>query len=71
MDDAETTWTSPLGRLDLSPKPGRLIAKPVNLKPQSLLPAVNQDFDGRIYDSPVAGAYAREGAWRLLIDRKR
>lgn len=61
---------APLGRLDLSPQPGKLITEPVNARLQSILPDVNRDFDGRIYDSPVAGAYAREGARRLLIETR-
>ena len=61
---------APLGLLDLAPKPGKLITEPVNSNLQPLLPDVNRDFDGRVYGSPVAGAYAGQGARRLLIESR-
>ena len=63
---------APLGRLDLSPQPGRLVTAPFEFLPHALLPDANRDFDGRIYFAPIAGAYAGEGTiWRLLIEPKR
>ena len=63
---------APVGRLDLAPRPGKLITTPFKLLQQTPLPDLNRDFDGRVYLRPMTGAYAGEGAiWRLQIERKR
>lgn len=63
---------APHGRLDLAPKPGKLITDTISLPPQAFYPDVNLDFDGRAYGGPIAGAYAKEGSIRrLLIEPKR
>ena len=62
---------APLGQLDLAPKPGKMTTPPLGFKPQALIPDLNRDFEGRIYDFPVAGAYAGAGVRRLRIEIKR
>jgi len=63
---------APLGRLELAPRPGKLITAPLNVLPQAPYPDLNLDFDGRVYLGPIAGAYAGDRAiWRLLIEPKR
>lgn len=63
---------APPGRLDLSPRPGKLLAAPFEFLPQALLPDLDLDFDGRAYPGPMTGAYAGEGAiWRLHVEPKR
>lgn len=63
---------APLGRLDLAPKPGKLITEPLNVLPEAPFPDLDRDFDGRVYLSPIAGAYAGDGAIRrLLIEPRR
>jgi hypothetical protein len=62
---------APLGRLDLSPKSGRLLTPAFESLQHDLLPDLSRDFDGSVYLGPMAGAYARQGAlWPLLIERK-
>lgn len=61
----------PVSQLNLAPRPGKLITEQVNSKLPAFLPDVNRDFDGRRYERPVAGAYAAEGARRVLIESRR
>lgn len=63
---------APPGRLDLSPKPGKLTTAPFNFVQQAPIPDLNRDFDGRMYLRPIAGAYSGNGAPRpLLIEPQR
>lgn len=57
------------GQLDLGPRRDKLVTTPY--KPSVSFPNADRDFDGRIYDVPVAGAYAGAGARRLFIEIKR
>jgi hypothetical protein len=63
---------APLGRLDLHPRPGRLLGSPLNLKPLvEWLPGRRVDFDGQPRAGAVRGAYETtggEGAWRLALE---
>ena len=61
----------PISRLDLAPTPGKLISEAINSELPSFLPDVNRDFEGRSYDNPVAGAYARASTQRLQLERRR
>ena len=63
---------APLGRLDLSPRPGKLTTAPFNVAQQVPIPDLNRDFDGRIFSRSIAGAYAGDGTPRpLVIESKR
>ena len=58
------------GRLDLAPRPGRLLVGP-SISLPALLPDSNRDYFGRIYLRPIAGAYAdEERIGPLLIEPK-
>lgn len=61
---------APLGRLDLALKPGKLSIARFRFQPQTLLPDMDRDFDGRIFSTPVAGAYAGARVQRLRIEIK-
>lgn len=54
---------APPGRLDLSPRPGKLAIEPINLMLPSYLPDANRDFEGRVRSASVAGAYVEKGSW--------
>lgn len=57
---------APPGQLDVSPQPGKLLSAPYELTPQTVVPDVDRDFDGRLYRRPMAGAYAGAAAKRRL-----
>ena len=62
---------APPGQLDLSPRPGRLATAPFDAPEVEGVPDAGRDFDGRVYKSPVAGAYSdAEPAWRLQLAPK-
>jgi hypothetical protein len=69
--DYLTNPQAPIGRVDLSPKRGKLDIDAFKLPSKEPLPDLNRDFDGRTYEHPIAGAYARDHAiWPLRLVRK-
>ena len=65
MAEAKEHFADPfaaLGSLDLSPMPGKLIVESANSRLQYFLVDMDRDFDGKIYQIPIAGAYTDKGA---------
>jgi hypothetical protein len=57
--------------LDLSPKEAISVSMPADERLTAGLPDANLDFDGRIYDVSVAGAYVRPASKPLVVPTRR
>ena len=60
------------GRLDLSPRAGRLVGPPLELSDVRRFEDWHRDFEGRVHDGRRRGAYAHhDPAWRPALTLKR
>lgn len=57
---------APIGRLNLAPKPGKLITGPLSFTRETSFPDMDRDFDGNMYADRIAGAYAGHRPTRRL-----